>query len=424
MHLNIKVYSTKKIKFEKMQEKDQSRFCFCIFHHKPFQKGVEGAEEASLLDQLIFKYPDILADRSVEDFISAIISLYTYITMAMKGKNLNFLSWSKSKVAIRTIKNESDGSILFFVLRVPEQYSSTSIIKTIDYLKNGLIFAMGPTKVNSITDIKEYLNQNGNKICSIFNSLSDFNTIPFSFNNIKNYEWHRSSVAAVLTEVQLMQAYPEIWGIVCNVDNFLLVSHADIDIVRYFDFVENSQKVTVYLTQEDRLKLIDYPRSNSKIPDLDFIEASLLKFQHEKVSFFLIVDPKISDEIYGKIESILNKVMPDISVVFPDEQKLNFPKNTLIYNRVLQMLRCSNKTSKEFQKNCVFVHDLFAQEPALKDIILNNSREFFVGFNILNFEHFSSAIDNSKLSLIEKFDESLKTSPELLKILQGINSLK
>lgn len=405
-----------------MQSKDTSRFCFCIFHHKPFQKGIEGAEEASILDQLIFKYPDFLTDRSVEDFISAIISLYTYTTMSLKQKNLNFLSWTKSKVAIRTIKNGSDDSILFFVLRVPEQYSNTSIIKTIDYLKNGISFALGPEKVNSITALKEYLTKNGSKICTIFNYLSDFNIIPFSFNNIPNCEWYRSSIAAVLAEVQLLQAYPEVWGAVCYVGNLLLVSHTDIDIIRYFDFVDNLKRVTVYLTRDDRLKLIEYPRANYNIPDLDFIETLLLKFQYENVIFYLLADPKISNEIYDKIENILNKIMPEISIVFPDDQKLHLPKNTLIYNRVLQMLRCSNKTSKEFQANCVYAHDLFDQDPKLKDIVLNNSREFFIGFNILNFEHFSSVIENSKRSLIEMFDESLKGSPELLRILQNFSS--
>ena len=405
-----------------MQSKDTSRFCFCIFHHKPFQKGIEGAEEASILDQLIFKYPDFLANRSVEDFISAIISLYTYTTMSLKQKNLNFLSWTKSKVAIRTIKNCSDDSILFFVLRVPEQYSNASIIKTIDYLKNGISFALGPEKVNSITTLKEYLNKNGSKICTIFNYLSDFNIIPFSFNKIPNCEWYRSSIAAVLAEVQLLQAYPEVWGAVCYVSNLLLVSHTDIDIIRYFDFVDNLKRVTVYLTRNDRLKLIEYPRANSNIPDLDFIEALLLKFQYENVIFYLLADPKISNEIYDKIKNILNKIMPEISIVFPDDQKLHLPKNTLIYNRILQMLRYSNKTSKEFQTNCVYAHDLFNQDPKLKDIVLNNSREFFIGFNILNFEHFSSVIENSKRSLIEMFDESIKGSPELLRILQNLNS--
>ena len=400
-------------------QSEKFRFCFCIFHHKPFQKGIEGEEEASILNQLIFKHPADLADRSIEDFISTIISLYTFTTMSLQKKDLNFLSWTKSKVAIRTIKNSSDESILFFVLRVPEQYSNKSIFKAIDYLKNGIYFALGPNNINSIPKLKQYLTKFSDKVCTIFDSLSDFNIISFSFTNITNCEWHRSSVAAILAQVQLMQEYSNIWGISCFVDGHLLVSHTDIDIVRYFDFVEDSKKVTVYLTQSDRLKLIDCPNTKAIIPENDNIEALLLKFQFEKVYFYLLTDPKISDSDYSKIENTLNKIIPKLSVIFPDDNQLHFPKNTLVYNRILQMLRCSSKTSKEFQKNCIFSHDLFSQAPNLKDIILKNSREFFLGFNIINFEHYSSVKDNSKLSLIEMLDESVKGSPELLHILQS-----
>ena len=142
-------------------KEDSSLFCFCVFHHQPFQRGIEGVEEASIIDQLIYKYPSSLSDRSVEDFISAIISLYTYTTLTLQERNLDFLAWSKSKVAIRTIKNQEDKSILFFVLRLPEQYSNSSIIKTIDYLKNGIFFAIGPEKILLIPELDVYKRQAG-----------------------------------------------------------------------------------------------------------------------------------------------------------------------------------------------------------------------------------------------------------------------
>ncbi|KAK8891547.1 hypothetical protein M9Y10_028760 [Tritrichomonas musculus] len=402
-------------------KEDSSLFCFCVFHHQPFQRGIEGVEEASIIDQLIYKYPSSLSDRSVEDFISAIISLYTYTTLTLQERNLDFLAWSKSKVAIRTIKNQEDKSILFFVLRLPEQYSNSSIIKTIDYLKNGIFFAIGPEKILLIPELKAYLTKHGNKICSIFNSLSNLNPIPFSFINMSNCEWHRSSIASVLTQVHIMQNFPDIWGISCFVDNLLLVSHTDIDIIRHFNFVEDSKKVTVYLTKSDRSKLIDYPRSIAEIPELEMIESLLLKFQFKNVVFYLLSNPKITEETLKNVEQILNQIISEVSVVFHDETKLHYPKNTLFYNRLLEMLRCSGKTTKEFQKNCVFAHDMFNRHSELKDIVLKNSIEFFVGMNIVNLENFSSINENPKLSLIDMFDETIKANPELFRLLQSFN---
>ncbi|OHS95188.1 hypothetical protein TRFO_02117 [Tritrichomonas foetus] len=406
----------------------ESVTCFCVFYHNPFKRGNEGAEEGHILEQLIYKYPPTLSDRMMEHILGIMISLYTFTTLSMKKKELDFMAWSKSKVAIRTTTNP-DGSVFFFLLRAPAACSNSSISKMLDHIKNGIFFSIGPEKMYSIPDLQNYLNNFGNSILSKLlpfnlptqpNANAPFNPLPFSFTNLQNAEWHRPSVATLLTEVTLMQTFPELWGIACYFNDLLLVSHSPIDLIRCFDFVEDSKKAKVYLTKEDRLRLLEFPGSVSKIPEQEIIEANLLKFQHDSVSFYLLTDPNLSQETHEKIHESLIRALPDISNVTPDVKKPIFPQNTLVYNRVLNMLRFGN-ASEDFQETAIYGHDLFAREPQLRDVVMHNSKEFSLCMNIVNFEHYASINGGSKMSLLEMYDESLRANPELLPFLQSFH---
>lgn len=400
-----------------MESFDSTQPCFLIFYHNPFQRGNEGVEDGTILEQLIYKYPETIPDTAIEVLLGVIVSLYTFTTLALNGRNLDCLSWTKSKLAIRSTKNPTDGSLLYFVLCVPDICSNAATISTIDYLKSGIFFALGD-KMYSIQELRNYLELHGNSICSILPSNLD--PIQFSFYNMPNAEWHRSSVTTILTQVHLMQTYSQLWGIACYVGNLLLVSHSPISLFRYVNFVEDNPRTEIFLTKDDRAKLIDYPNSIAQIPDEDIIKALLLKFQHESIVFYLIADPNIENDLYEKVHETLAKIIPELATVSPDDQKLNFPNNTLVYNNILCLLR-NGQTTEEFQRSCIHAHDLFSQDHELRDLITYNAREFTIGMNIVNFEHYASINGGRKLSLPEMYDEALRANPELIPFLQSFD---
>ena len=102
--------------------------CFCVFYHVPFIRGSEGDEDGGhIYEQLLYQYPDSYPKPIMEHLLGVLISLYTFTSLS-HNKKLDFLSWSKTKVAIRTFKKE-DESLIFFVLRVPSNYSDLAISK-------------------------------------------------------------------------------------------------------------------------------------------------------------------------------------------------------------------------------------------------------------------------------------------------------
>ena len=392
---------------------------FFVFHHNPFKQGNEGTEDTKIFDQLIYKYPESVTDRMIEHLLGIIISIYSFATLSLKRSKVDFMQWKKSKIAIRTTVHP-DGTLIFFVLRILDIYSDTSAEMMVELLKNGIFFAMGPDQMSSIPALQKYLEIFGKQICSKVLPNETTDPLQCSFHNLPNAEWHRSSVATILTEVTLMQTYPELWGIVCFVDGLLLVSHSPINIVRYFDFVSDQKQVKVYLTRENRASLLDFPGSIAKIPDNDIIEAHLHKFQYEVVSFYIIADPNLPNESLEKIHEALNHIMPDIVNVTPDTNPSLFPPNTLVYNRVLNMLR-AGQSNEDFQKTVIYGHDTFAREPYLRDLVMHNIKEFSICMNIVNFEHYASVNGGLKMTLMEMYDEALKANPELLPFLQSFH---
>lgn len=435
--------------------------CFCVFHHVPFERGKEGDEDGGhILEQLLYKYPDSYPPRAMEHLLSVLISLYTFTSLS-NNKNLDFLSWSKSKVAIRTFKKK-DNSLIFFVLRVPSTYSDIAISREIDLISKGILFSLGPENVSNNDILKEYLNKNGSHL-----SFTSFlpppsspptqqllvDPIPFSFSNIPNAEWHRPNLASALIEVTIMQAYPQVWGISCFSNGFLLASHMPIYIIRFFDFIDSSNsdsnqnlfsnKKSVYLTKEDRMNLLSYPSAISEIPDEDFIECSLIKFQHELVTFYLLTDPKIKPEVYEKIHETLSREMIEISSESfsytasdgMDSSGSNSnaptstttineaPPNTIVYNSVLNDLSVGQPTD-EFQRMAIEAHELFTKNEELRDMIMNNAKEFIVCMNILNVEYYASISGRSKSSLSELYNKAIKSMPGLQKYLKNLRLVK
>ena len=398
---------------------ESSQAFFCLFQYKLRDAGSD--EKEDFLQYLIYRYPSTIADSKIEFVLRFLVSMQTYIKNAIESdKILDFLSLSNTKIAIRTYLKK-DGTTLFFVLRVSSKYSDFSISRTLDHIKRGLFFVLGPDGFeDSENKLKSYLEQEGEKIFS--NIVSDnIDPITFSFINVPNAEWHRPNLATVLTVVTLMQTYPEVWGIVCFSNDLLLASHSPIDIVRFFNYVQTDAKKTpVYLTRDDRNFLMEFPGSISNIPDLDVIEASLVKFQHKTVVFYLLTDPQISQNVFEKIHETLTKTMVEILNVSSETKKHQFPPNTLVYNNILNVLN-AGPASEEFQNMAISAHDLFAKDDKLRDMVLHNAREFSVCMNIIKVEHYASVNGNTKGTKKDLYDEALKIIPNLISYMKSLH---
>lgn len=462
-----KVFHNKKM----INAETKQNSCFCVFHHMPFARGKEGDDDGGhILEKLIYKYPETISDRAMENFLSVIISFYTFTTLSLNNKQIDFLSWSNSKVAIRIFET-LDKTLIFFVLRVSSTYSDHAISREIDFIKRGIFFALGPEQISNIDVLKEYFRTKGPNLSFtkfISNSshpklLAD--PISFSFSNLPHLKWNRASVATVLIEVTIMQTYSTIWGIVSLYENKLLASHMPIDMINYSEYLPPSHESNseffkqgkVYITKEDRMNLLAYPGSIAQIPDEEIIECFLFKYQYESIVFYLLADPKITQEESEKIPEILTHEMAEIvstassppSLSEPPssgmsvsdsysalnliddvslfnyelETNSDFPPNSIVYNSVLHVLQAGQPT-EEFQQRATYVHDLFATNDSLRDIILHNAKEFVVCMNIFDVEFYSSVSEHSKMGLKYLYDKCLQTMPGLKQYIENLHFSK
>lgn len=395
--------------------------CFCVFRHDPFEKGKQGGEDGSrILEKLVYKYPDTVTDRQTENLLSVIISLYTFSTLSLNNKKLDFMSWSNSKVAIKTFQCK-DTSQLFFVLRTPAAYSDSSVSRALDHIKRGLFFVLGQDGLSDPETVQKYLETEGERICLASLPPASPDPLPFSFTNIPNAEWNRTGVTTVLTEALIMHQFPTVWGIICFVNERMLVSYSPLEVIRLFDFVAPSEKRhNVFLTAEDRKLLTGYKGCVAKIPELDVIPATLLKFAYETVEFYLLVDPTLSDDSHSQIHEMLTKAMPEIAT-HREHNEVVPPQNTIWYDRVLHILRAGTSSS-QFKENAIYAHDSFVRDGKLRDMIMFNAKEFSVCMNILTVEHFTSVNGFTKNATpAEMYDEALRADPSFLRFLQSLH---
>jgi hypothetical protein len=394
---------------------------FCAFEHNPFQRGAEGGEDGSqILKQLVYVYPDGQTDRAMEHLLSVIISFYTFTTLSLSGKKLDFLSWSNSKVAIRTIPL-LDGTVLFLVLLAPSVYSDSSVSRALDHIKRGLFFVLGTENLSSVHPVRAYLDAEGVRLCRLILPPESPDPLPFSFTNLPTAEWSRAAVIATLTELTIMHKYPCVWGIVCFMNDLLLVTHSPPEIIRLFDFVApGTSRAAVFLSPDDRRALTGYKGCVAAIPEREAIPTVLLRFQQETVVFFMLTDPEMPQETFGQIHETVTRAMVEIAAADVERSEAKYPPNTIVYERVLHILR-SGLATPEFQGNAIYAHDSFVRDPKLKDLVMHNAREFSVCMNILSVEHFAAVNGAGRGSLEEMYDEALRANPELLRYLQSLH---
>ena len=401
---------------------DNIKTSFYVFIHNPYKRGGEGNEDGSkILDHLLYFYPSTIPDRQLEHLLGVLISLYTFTSLSLEGKSLDFISWSNSKLAIRTISLDSDTK-LFFVLRAPSIYSDTSVSCALDHIKLGLSFVLGEKGLLSKEILIDYLKNNGERVLKKVLPPDNPNPLIFSFTNLPNAEWNRASVASTLTELIVMRLDKRIWGCVFFIDNLLLISHSPLDIIQLFSFIpENEFKIPVFLTLKDREGLIGYKGCIAEIPELSNINTLLLKFKYDRVTFFVLTSPNIDENLINQIDKTVRISLPQISTSPLETTKQQCPHNSLVYDGELNMLKVGT-SSIEFQKNAILAHDLFVRNDKLKDIIMGNIKEFTLCMNILSVEYHSSVQGNSKSNFEELYDDTLKLNPELFRFLQGLRN--
>ena len=100
-----------------------------------------------------------------------------------------------------------------------------------------------------------------------------------------------------------------------------------------------------------------------------------------------------------------------------------FSPNTIVYNSILHSLQTGQSTD-EFQRMAIEAHDLFTENEDLRDIIMNNAKEFMVCMNILSMEYYASVNVRSKETLSEMYNKAIKSMPGLQKYLRNIRLLK
>ena len=395
-----------------------------IFHHNPFQRGSEGEEDANLiLRQLIYHYPSNTDDRSIEHLLGVVISLYTFTSLSLEGRKLEFVAWSNSKLSIRIVELD-DKSKIFFVLREQEHFSDRSIARMLDFIINGVYFCVGEKVMKDFDKLKNYFAENGERLFNdVINiAASDESLINFAFSDVKCMSWHRSGVTATLMELMIMQTYKDVWGIVSFVNDMLLISHSPLEIIKLFKFVDKESKRTrVFLKRKNREILTNYKCCIAQIPDKDEIEADLIRVQQESVIFYLLVSPEISQETIDQINEIFVRSIPDILSGILDKTTTNYPSNSIVFNEVLDILKVGNITN-EFRDNAILAHDSFLKNQKLRDIITHNSKSFSISMNILNVEHHASVKNNQKQTLEDMYEESLHVNPELQRFLQSLHT--
>lgn len=396
------------------------RTCFCVFRHRPPRRGDEGNDDpGNILENLIYKYPSTVPDRQMEHLLGVLVALYTFSSLSLNGKSLDFIAWSNSKLAIQS-QQLDDGTLIFFVLRAPSAYSDISISVALNSIKNGIFFALGKG-IKSIPDLSGYLNSRGEKIFSAVLPADGMpNPLPFSFTNLPNAEWQRSSVAATFLELLIMRMDKRIWGCACFSDNLLLVSHSSLDIISLFDFATSDDTVCkVYLTAFDRMTLIDYKGSTAEIPEGDVIEANLVRFKEDRITLSVLTSPDVDQELISKIGNALKRAAPQISSVQTDLQRATNPPNTIVYDSELNLLRCGSSTPT-FRASAIEAHDMFVRDTRLKDVIMSNVKEFTLCMNVLDVEHYA-AVPTAGKSLSDLYDEAIKLNPELIRFLESIH---
>jgi hypothetical protein len=374
---------------------------FYLIRHNPFQKGAEGSETTiPILDNLLFRYPPSIPDRSVSRFFSAVLSLYTYTTLSLNCHTLDFLAWADSHIGIRSFDLAEHDHILF-VLRLSSSFSEPTVLQTLDFIKNGIFFILGP--LPTFEAFSKYVASQGSRLCSLFLSAAVKPPIRLALPHVRQLDWARSAIMAALTSVCTLRAHPEILGICCRVGGSLLVSHTPIDVIRYFDFsVPRSFSTPVFLSQQMQHLL-----------QTDLENSMLYQIVGGDVVFYVLsrADASIESSLSGLLQAATR-----LSTPFDEPPQITLPENTLVYDCKLRTVRVQ-EIRPPAAMLAIVAHDGFLENARWREVIVQTPEEFCFARKMVSIEAYAF-IGFTGATFAEMYEQATRLSPELERFLR------
>lgn len=394
---------------------------FIVFIHRPFEEGEHGEENSQkIIDNLLYYYPKLENQQPIEHLMSIIISLYTYATLSLDDTGLDFIGWTNSKASIQTVQQDN-GSLLFFVFKVSSKYPDCSVKQALGFIMKSFSFFLG-NSISNTQDLSKFLNSSAPKILdAVFPNIDD--QIGFSYPHLQIAESHHEMITTSLSELLLLNSDSHIWGVTCFIDNQVLVSTTDFQIVRCLTLVSAVDHETVYLSHEDRKKIVEQHNNKSQIPDLPMIETHLLEFCKGHVKFDILINPESPATTIQRIGEIIERTIFNLedNRNFANRSQMN--NNTATYDRELFYLK-SGEISPEFVDASNFAHERFESEPRIKEIIVQDAKELTISANVLSSIEVHSSIPVSPNETFEdQFEECLDANPDLQQYIIGTNHL-
>ncbi|KAH0788368.1 hypothetical protein GPJ56_007727 [Histomonas meleagridis] len=391
---------------------------FYVFIHKPAKKGAKGEEEGNLLDSVKYRYPPNISDETTENFLSSVVSLYTFMTVTFEGDGVNVIAYKQTNAAIRTIPFNGE-NLLFFVLRMPASYTGAAVLRALDRIVDISLFSLGPG-IQCSEQLENYLKDKGKKLCDQIFCLTPIN---FTFPQILSGNWNRSIVMTAITEFTIINSNPNIWGISCHVQNKLFISHISPEFASFFvfaPFVKN--RAIVYMNPKQKSAICNFPKCNSNIPNDEIIKTLLLKFEGPDVTFYVLTSPDLTKEEKKKIKEALRPSFENMNQQFQQYPEPSLEANTAIYDNALCYLRSNEKyMSSSMESNIIFAHDIFESGQNVNEIIMQNSNDLTFCLKTQTTEFYSSVpfSEKEKGEFASMFDAAIspKRNKELNKLM-------
>jgi hypothetical protein len=103
----------------------------------------------------------------------------------------NFLAWSVSNIALRSYDVDPNDHILF-LLRLASSYSELSVIQTLDFLRDGILFALDPNPTVDL--LQQYLETEVNRPCTFFLPIKVHHPMRLVLPSIHYFHWQRAGI--------------------------------------------------------------------------------------------------------------------------------------------------------------------------------------------------------------------------------------
>lgn len=372
---------------------------FYVLKHNPFQTEEEAAG-SSQVENIMYHVPKVLPETT-EHFLNAVISLHMYMKVCMND-SLVQLSMKDCKIAIQNFKASDSDEEIFFILRVPLDYSDAATVNLLNYIVDGLCFIMGSF---SIAVLSEYLSEHGSQIIEPIISAHS-NSFTVAFETIPQVIWQRATVLSSLASIIAVDEQSSISAMACFVKERLVSSLTDLSVARYFPFAVADQ-TTVHLSEFIRTKI--------NKPDLE--TSILTRIAHEDATFYVLSDTELDKKIANALSYAAKGIKPQKTLA------KDMPKEVAYYDEKLKILKVTDtaEACDEFKTNMVYCHDEFNKDSRLQELIVKSDGRLFYGGRFLSMECFSTVPDNGK-PVKELYREVITQDPEIKKYLDRLLS--